>query len=118
MTLGLALLLILVYPLPLVQRLGIVVLLLLHFAVFLYAFTWMVEIYQVLFAVAASLLLVDAAPQRSRHARASARCSRSTWPCCWCSRRSASRTRCGRSACCRSRASRGELLRWTRSPRW
>ena len=56
--LALALLLILVYPLPLAQRLAIVVLLLLHFAVFLYAFTWMVETWQVLFAVLAALLLV------------------------------------------------------------
>lgn len=51
--------LVLVFPVPLAQRLAIVVLLLLHFAVLLYALTWMVETYQVLFAVAATLLLVS-----------------------------------------------------------
>lgn len=57
--LTLALGMILLCPLlRLVQRLAIVVLLLLHFAVFLYAFTWMVETYQVTFAIAASLLLL------------------------------------------------------------
>jgi hypothetical protein len=55
--LAIALLLVLVQPLRLAERLTVVVLLLLHFAVFLYAFTWMVETWQVLFAVAASLLL-------------------------------------------------------------
>lgn len=71
--LGLPLLLILVYPVPLAQRMWIVLLLLLHFAVFLYLFTWMVETHQVLFAVAATLLLVtlhrlgpDAAGTRAR----------------------------------------------------
>jgi hypothetical protein len=54
--LGISFLLILLYPVPLAQRLWIVLLLLLHFAVFLYAFTWMVETYQLLFAVGASLL--------------------------------------------------------------
>jgi hypothetical protein len=39
-------------------RLWIAVLLLLHFAVFLYAFTWMVETFQVVFAIAATVLLV------------------------------------------------------------
>lgn len=56
--LGLAFGLILAFPLTLAQRLTVVVLLLLHFAVFLYAFTWMVESYQVLFAIAATLLLL------------------------------------------------------------
>ncbi len=51
--------LVLVFPIPLAQRLAIVVLLLLHFAVLLYALTWMVESYQVTFAVAATLLLVS-----------------------------------------------------------
>lgn len=57
--LALTLLLILLYPVPLADRLWIVLLLLLHFVVFLYAFTWMVETYQVLFGVGASLLLVS-----------------------------------------------------------
>ena len=52
------LLLVAAFPLDLVQRLWIAVLLLLHFGVFLYAFTWMVETWQVLFAVAATLLLM------------------------------------------------------------
>jgi hypothetical protein len=56
--LALTLLAIVLYPVPIVRRLWIVLLLLLHFAVFLYAFTWMVETYQLLFAVGASLLLV------------------------------------------------------------
>jgi hypothetical protein len=73
--LGLALVLVLVFPLSLVQRLAIAVLLLLHFAVPIYALTWMVESWQVLFAVVATLLLVgvhradrarDAAAFRSR----------------------------------------------------
>ncbi|MBY0278633.1 hypothetical protein K2Z84_25145 [Candidatus Binatia bacterium] len=45
------------FPLERSQRLWIAVLLLLHFAVLLYALTWMVETYQVLFAIVASLLL-------------------------------------------------------------
>lgn len=56
--LAVALLLVFALPLDLVRRLWVAVLLLLHFAVFLYAFTWMVETWQVLFAVAATLLLV------------------------------------------------------------
>ena len=57
--LGIALLLVLLaLPLERRQRLWVAVLLLLHFAVFLYAFTWMVETFQVTFAVAASVLLV------------------------------------------------------------
>jgi len=57
--LGVALALVLVFPLPLAQRLAIVVLLLLNFVVLLYALTWMVETYQVPFAVLATLLLVS-----------------------------------------------------------
>lgn len=57
--LGIALLLVLLaLPLERRQRMWVAVLLLLHFAVFLYAFTWMVETFQVTFAVAASVLLV------------------------------------------------------------
>jgi len=55
---GALLLVLLALPLERTQRLWVAVLLLLHFAVFLYAFTWMVETFQVLFAVAASVLLV------------------------------------------------------------
>jgi hypothetical protein len=57
--LGAALLLVLLaLPLARNERLWIAVLLLLHFAVFLYAFTWMVETFQVAFAIAATVLLV------------------------------------------------------------
>jgi hypothetical protein len=57
--LALALVLVLAFPATLAERLAIVLLLLLHFAVFLYAFTWMVESVQVPFAVGATLLLVS-----------------------------------------------------------